>query len=78
MQNANRQLRKLAVLNELVQMGERLFLAVANELDHVEDGLDDGAPEVIAAFVAHDAKEEAQHGDKFGGEFEAEGANGAA
>ncbi len=42
----------LAVLDELAQDAQAHIFAVGQMLDYVEDGVDDGALEVVAAFVA--------------------------
>ena len=76
MENAHRELRELAVFDELAQVRERLLLAVRDELDHVEDRLDDRALEVVAALVAEHAREEGEHRLVLGRELEAERADG--
>lgn len=75
-QNADRELRKLAILDELAQMRERFLPRFRDELDQVEHGFHDGPLELVATFVAQDAGEEGKHARLFGREFEAEGANG--
>ena len=76
MQNSNREFGELAVLDEFTEVRKGLLLAIADELDHIEDSLDDSAFEVVAALVAKDTREEREHGSVFSGEFEAERADG--
>ena len=75
-EDPNGELRKLAVLDEFAQVRECLFLAIPDEFDHVEYGLDDGPFEVVPALVAKDAREEGEHGRVLARELEAERSDG--
>lgn len=75
MENANRKLRKLAVLDELAEMGKRVLLGVGNKLDEIKHALYHGTLELVAAFIAQDPAEELQHARLFAGELEAKGPN---
>ena len=64
-EHTNGELSKLAVLNELTKMGERLLLGFRHELDQIENALDDTALEVVAALVTQNAGEEGKHTSLF-------------
>src|SRR5687767_7124813 len=68
-QDTNSQLGKLAVLNELAQVGKCFFLGVGHELDQVEHALNHGALKLVAALVAQDAAEEGKHTSLLAGEL---------
>ena len=52
MQDPDRKLGKLAVLNELAKMCKCLLLALRKELDEVEHALHNAALELVAALIA--------------------------
>lgn len=51
MQDPDGKLGKLAILDELAQMGQSGFSTVLDEADHVKDGLHHGMLEVVTSFV---------------------------
>lgn len=72
MEDANRQLGELAVLNELAKVRKSLLLRVRDELDEVEHTLHDRPLEVVSTIITEDATEECEHTSLLARELQAE------
>ena len=57
-------------------MRQGLLFTVSDEFDHVEDSFDNGALEVIAAFIAKDTRKEGEHRSMFERKLETKGTDG--
>jgi hypothetical protein len=74
-QNSDRELGELAVLDELAEVGKRVFLAFGNELDQIEHALNNSALEFVSTLIPQDAAQEDKHTGLLTGELQAQGAD---
>ena len=73
MEDANGELRKLAIFNRFAEVGECLFLGFHNILDNVKYSLNGRPLEIITSLVPQVTGQETKNGTVLRGKFEAEG-----
>jgi hypothetical protein len=70
--NADSELGKLAVFNELAQVSQRILFRIGYKFDQVKHALHNSTLELIAALITQDAAEEGQHASLLAWELEAQ------